>query len=278
MGGPKLLEPAVIESVFRMDRSTMSLIESLMRRIEPRLDPEVSGRLVSVADGVWQIERQVAFPFGMRMPLRATLLAMGDGSLMVHSPVELGDELHEEIASLGSVGAIVAPNTFHHTFVGGWVERYPEAEFFASPGLEAREVEIPRSTELTDEPSEMWRETVDQQAIRGGEMFSEVVFFHRPSGSLVLTDLAFNGPPGESWWERVAWRIFGIPSGFGASRNIRWSFLRKVDDLEGRLRQVLEWPFERVCVAHGPPLEEEPRRTFAAAFGLDEVPRLEGEG
>ena len=252
----------------------MSLIESLMRRIEPRLDPEEPGRLESVAEGVWQVERQVVFPLGMRMPLRATLLSMGDGSLMVHSPVELGDELHAEIASLGSVGAIVAPNTFHHTFVEGWVERHPEAELFAAPGLEARQVEIPAATELTDEPPAMWRETIDHRVIRGGEMFSEVVFFHRPSDSLVVTDLAFNGPPGESWWERVAWRLFGIPSGFGASRNIRWSFLRKVDDLEGRLRRVLEWPFERVCVGHGPTLEQDARATFAAAFELDEVPRL----
>ncbi len=246
----------------------MSLVESLMQRVTPRLDEAIPGRLVDVTEGVWQIERRVVFPLGLRMPLRTTLLALEDGSLLVHSPIAISDQMHEQITSLGDVRTIVAPNTFHHVFAPGWVERYPQAGFFTAPGLELRDIEIPPSSILGHEPPEQWRGSVDQHVIRGGEKFSEVVMFHRPSSTLLLTDLAFNGPPGETRWERWTWRAFGIPFGFGASRNIRWTLLRTVDDLESELRSVLEWPFERITVAHGPPVVDRAREQFRGAFGL----------
>ena len=41
-----------------------------------------------------------------------------------------------EVGEAGSVRFIVAPNRFHHLFVPGWQEAYPDAQTFCAPGLD----------------------------------------------------------------------------------------------------------------------------------------------
>jgi hypothetical protein len=50
---------------------------------------------------------------------------------------------------------------------------------------------------------------------------SEVAFFHLSTGVLILTDLAFNITHFPRVVDRIAWRLAGIPHGFGPSRTAR---------------------------------------------------------
>ena len=64
---------------------------------------------------------------------------MGDGTLMVVSPALGMDEgAHAELSEFGEVGAVVAPNGFHHMAQAHWRERYPGIPHYAPVEAMAR--------------------------------------------------------------------------------------------------------------------------------------------
>jgi hypothetical protein len=57
---------------------------------------------------------------------------LANGQLVVINPgVNAGNELFSELIEIGEVGAVVAPNGFHHLGQSLWRERFPTARFFA---------------------------------------------------------------------------------------------------------------------------------------------------
>jgi len=51
---------------------------------------------------------------------------MGDGKLLVHSPVEWNEELSASLDLLGGgVGHIIAPNYEHLKYTKQWTDAYP---------------------------------------------------------------------------------------------------------------------------------------------------------
>jgi hypothetical protein len=79
---------------------------------------------------------------------------------------------------------------------------------------------------------------------------NEAVFFHRPSATLVASDLAFNigacSPP----LTRAAFRLAGA-YGRLSPTVVERLFVRDRPAFARALGRVLDWPFERVVVAHG---------------------------
>ena len=71
-----------------------------------------------------------------------TCIRLDDGSLFVHSPVKLDAELRKAVDERGPVRAVVAPNRFHHLFVGEWAAAYPDASVYGAPGLEEKRPDL----------------------------------------------------------------------------------------------------------------------------------------
>ena len=49
----------------------------------------------------------------------------------------------EPLDSLGEVAFVVSPNKIHHLSIGDYIDAYPRAQAFASPGLLERQDEPP---------------------------------------------------------------------------------------------------------------------------------------
>jgi hypothetical protein len=77
---------------------------------------------------------------------------------------------------------------------------------------------LPRHQTLDERPSPLWAGTIDQLVVSGG-ILSEIVFFHRPSRTLVLTDLIENFELSRirSPWLRALLRIGGVVDPDGKS-------------------------------------------------------------
>jgi hypothetical protein len=59
---------------------------------------------------------------------------MANGKLLVVSPaVRISDAALGDLAEFGEVGAVIAPNGFHHLGVAEWRAKFPKARFFAAP-------------------------------------------------------------------------------------------------------------------------------------------------
>src|SRR5205823_6174850 len=82
----------------------------------------------------------------------------------------------------------------------------------------------------------------------------EVVFHHRPSRTLICSDLLFNITHPATAMTSVALTLMGTKGRFAASR-AWWLFRRDRTALKMSLDHLLTWDFARVVPAHGDVVE-----------------------
>ncbi len=221
-------------------------------------------QLRQLATDLWVAEAPLRF-FGLPLGTRMTVVRLPDGGLFLHSPVAPTAALREAVAALGPVRHVIAPNLYHHLFAGDWLSFHPAARLHAAPGLGDKRTDLSISAELCDDPHEDWAPVLDQVAIRGMPGLNETAFFHRPSGSLIATDLAFNIGPSDPWPTRVAFWVLG------AHGKLAPTFLERLQAkdrpaLRASVDHVIAWDFDRAIVAHGAIVESGGREQLARGY------------
>jgi Domain of unknown function (DUF4336) len=202
---------------------------------------------------------------GLHLGTRTTVVRLSNGGLWLHSPGPLSPELMNEIAALGSVQAIVAPNAMHHLYLTENLRTFPNAAVYVSPALPAKLKEQHSYEVLSDDPPELWRNELAQHLMRGMPKLQEIVFFHHASRTLVLTDLAFHIRNSDSWFTRLFMRLNGAYGHFGPSRILR-TLVKDRAALRSSLKQIQEWDFDRIIVAHGEVLEQGGKLTVQTQY------------
>ncbi len=226
-----------------------------------------------VAPEIWVVDGpEIEFRylgFHMPFPTRMTVVRLRDGSLWLHSPIEPTGDLVDAVSDLGPVRHIVAPNRLHYWWVAAWADIFKSADVHLAPGLpKAAKRPLPPGRPLVSATSEAWAEEIAQITV-AGDLFSEVVFFHRASRTLILTDLIENFEPQRirSWAFRQAVRLAGCVDPDGkAPVDMRLTFLRHRRALREAVLQMLEWQPERVIIAHGRWYEANATSNLCRAF------------
>ena len=80
--------------------------------------------LSSFADGIWTDSDPVRF-LGLRLTAPMTVLRLGDGGLLLYSPIAMTPERRAAVEALGPVTHLYAPNLFHHLRIGEWAAAFP---------------------------------------------------------------------------------------------------------------------------------------------------------
>ena len=206
---------------------------------------------------VWAAERPFVWN-GIDVGGKMGVVRLADGSLWVHSPVGLDEPLRDALAALGEVKHVVSPNYEHVKWAAQWKAAYPAATLWGSPGMKAKKVAIPYDCEVgagNESPKE-WLGEIDvaffdceTTPIVGGAFFNEVLFVHKPSRCVMVTDLFWNYPSGSE-----------VPLGtrlwkFGMDE-VYLPFYRKymVDRPEAfraASDRVLGWDFDAMLPCHG---------------------------
>lgn len=205
---------------------------------------------------------------GFRFPTRMAVIRLPrSAGLWVWSPVALTPDLRAAVDALGAVRHLVAPNSLHHSFLSDWADTYPEAQVHAAPGLTPEAAGVKALSPLTDKAEPDWVGTVDQVIFRGNRITTEVVFFHRRSATVLVTDLVQQIPQG--WyrgWRAVVARLDlmtgPVPS---VPRKFRMATTDKAAARES-LGQILAWPADRLVIAHGPPVPSGGKAALQQAF------------
>lgn len=198
---------------------------------------------------LWIADSPLRFA-GLEVGARMTVVRLRGGDLLLHSPIAASEELVRAVQALGRVAYLVAPNRLHHLFVGEWLKACPDALAFVAPGLETKRSDLNIAGVLTDEAEPGWDGVVDQIVVNGFPFVNEVIFFHRPSKTLIATDLAFNIGESSPWLTRFFFRIGGA-YGRLTPTAIERVGIRDRAAFRASLERILEWPFERLVVAHG---------------------------
>lgn len=221
--------------------------------------------LKAVADDIWIVDGPVIGlnPFAAWLPLwkgfpfstRMTIMRLRDGGLLVHSPTPLDGGLKAEVDALGTVRWIAGPNRLHYWWLPDWHKAYPKAQVYTAPRIrEQARGRIDFATLPLDRADGYpWDREVATLPV-AGRFMTEVVFFHKPSRTLVLTDFIENFEPRRlPWWMRQVAMLGGVlaPHG-GMPRDMRATFRgAQREDLRRAVEIMLAWRPERVIVAHG---------------------------
>jgi hypothetical protein len=220
------------------------------------------GRGIWIADGP---EFAVA---GFHYPTRMAVIQLVDGGLVVWSPIRLTDDLRAAVDGLGRVAHIVAPNSLHHLFLAEWQRAYPGARLYAAPGLRKKRRDLAFDAELGDAPPADWAGEIDQVAMRGNLITTEIVFFHRASGTLMFTDLLqqIAGDRLSGWRAVVAKLDLMTGPEPSVPRKFRLAFIGR-HKARAALERILGWPVDKVLMAHGTPVERDAPAFLRRAFG-----------
>ena len=251
--------------------------------------------LTQVADDVWLAER----PFYPTLPglqgtdvgCKSCIVRLPDGKLWVHAPVGLDQALRDALAALGPVGHIVTPNTEHQKFAPTWIIEYPDATSYACPGLREKKPDVGWQKSLSDllddngglsstTPPSEWGGVIDlcwvrdQVPLTGAfgsiPFFNEVVFCHRPSKTLICTDLWWNYPPTSGYsgpevpaasrlWKEGMDKIY---------RPVYNRFMR-TETCAQSYATILGWDFEYIAPCHGEPISENGKSVLQTHLSLD---------
>src|SRR5205085_8735459 len=113
-----------------------------------------------LATGLWRIERRVRLPGAMVLPAGMTIIRLPSGKLFLHSPLPLDEGISRALAALGEVSVMLAPNSFHYTFIADYIVRFPAAKLFLAPRLRSRIPSLPPAPEVDREAPSEWEEAV----------------------------------------------------------------------------------------------------------------------
>jgi len=209
--------------------------------LEPVLEP--------LAADLWVARRPLPLAVG-DVGARMTVLRLRDGTLMLHSPVQLDAKLSQALRELGVVKWLLGPSKVHHLFLGDYVAAFPDAALCGAPGLAEKRRDLVFQHVLASQPPPGWPEGVELQLVEGASLMNEVALLHAPSRTLVLTDLVFNVQPGASNRARLFHWLVGATGQFGPHRLIRLG-IRDRGAARRSLDRILAWDFDRVVMSHG---------------------------
>lgn len=179
------------------------------------LSPESTGRrktiLTEVVKGqVWTLD-QLQGIINVNVPVRSTIIKLSnDKGLFINNPVAPTEECVELIRDIEkSSGSKVKYITLsslaleHKGTAGAFARRFPSASVYVQPGQYSFPLDLPVSLyfpfgrKIFEIPAEAasapWYEDIDHLILGplrppGVGGFAETAFFHRPSGTLLVTD------------------------------------------------------------------------------------------
>ena len=216
---------------------------------------------------IWVTEALQRF-LGAEVGTRMTVIRLADGSLFVHSPIHLDDEIRAALDRIGPVRHIVAPNRYHHLYAADYPRNYPQAKLYAAPGLETKRRDLQFDAILSDEAPAAWRGQIDQLVFRGFPPLNETVFLHRLSRTVLFTDLLFNMTHTDSAWTRV---VMSLDGGFGrpaVARTFRLLMRMRKQVVLDSVASILKWDFDRMTIAHGDIIDRGARAALQDAYSF----------
>jgi hypothetical protein len=164
------------------------------------------------------------------------------------------------------VGHLIAPNLFHHRWVGDWAGAYPLAQLHVPPGLPKKRPDLRAAQIIGSAPEATLSGSIDFERVEGFRL-NEVVVHYRPARLLIVADLVHNVGRPEGAWTKLYTQTLGFYDRVALSKMIRWTAFSDKAAARRSIDRVLAWEPERLVVGHGAPVLESATETLAAALG-----------
>jgi len=229
--------------------------------------------LKQVDDRLWIVDGpHVDYRFAgltLPCPTRMTVVKLVDGQLWLHSPTAYTGTLGEQVAALGAVAWIIAPNSFHYSHIAAWAAAFPGAACHISPDLAPKlAATLPAPCLLAEAAPLAWADQIDQLLVQLGS-FTEAVFFHRHTRTLIITDLMQNFEASRigGRFNRLVLQIGGATGPRGTtSLDIRLATRGHHAVIRAAAVKMVAWNPARIILSHGKCFDHNIAEELAAAF------------
>jgi Domain of unknown function (DUF4336) len=217
---------------------------------------------------------------------RATIVKLQTGSIAVFSPVALTDDVRAKVQSMGNnVKYISAMDIEHHIFVSPWAKAYPEAEVIGMEGLpEKRELDpdtagirfahvFTKGNKRDLRISEEFDHEFDYEYV-DGHGNKELVYFHKPTKTLIEADFFFNLPANEQYSKtgqpansgiitKLLNSLTGTQGEALAQRRLIWyAFAKDRGSYAQSVHRMKAWDIQRIIPSHGDVVEDGAKSVF----------------
>ncbi|MDP2139642.1 MAG: DUF4336 domain-containing protein [Gammaproteobacteria bacterium] len=211
---------------------------------------------------IWFSQQPLRFG-PLHITTRMTVIRLSDGSLWVHSPVTPTPPLLASLSQIGQVRYVVAPNKGHHLFFLLFLHAYPEAHGFVAPGLASKRPDLDSFAVIPQQAP--WSDELPSWFIEGLPIINETIWFHRPTGTLLLTDLLFCFGTDNAGLTGFVAKVLGVSGRLAMSRTMKLA-TKDRQALRRSVEPILSLPVERVIVAHDQIIDSNPVEKLEGAF------------
>ena len=205
--------------------------------------------------------RVAGAPMGHRM----TIIRLDNHKLFIHSPIEITTSLQQQLSQLGEITYVVTPNKNHNIYLSDWWLAYPQAYFYAPPGLIHKRSDLTFDGALGNQTPPHWQGQLLQTVIRGSDSMEEIAFCDPQSKTLIVGDA-------------LAWMVdshhpltfaLAVINGCYFHPAMPWywriTFSNRTQ-LRQAIQEILTWPFDRIILSHGRVIDNNAKAYFSAAF------------
>ena len=227
--------------------------------------------LRQIDNNLWVAEQSQKF-LGLEVGTRMTVIRRCDRSLILISPIAIDLDTAQQLATLGSLTYLVAPNLFHYLYIAQCQQMYPQAKTIAPPGLSSKQPDLSIDKVFTQDSIEFGSE-LEYILLEGFQGFippkivtvNEVVFYHSGSKTLIITDSAFNFDNTFPVVTQLAARALG------SYQTLKPTWLEKIavrdkPKLKQSIERVLSWDFQRIIMAHGQIINSDAKQQLTAGY------------
>jgi hypothetical protein len=227
--------------------------------------------LRKIDESIWIAEQPLHY-LGLSIGTRMTAIKLANRELVVISPIKISDELVSHLNQIGIVKHIIAPNLYHYLFAAKFKALYPNAVFWAAPGLDLKKPDLPIDRVIREGENNEWDDLdcifldgFRTLGLSGFDSFNECVFFHSATRSLILTDAAIHIDETFPFVTQLATRIIG------GYKSLSPSLLERIATTETEkvrqsIEKILGWDFDRVIMAHGSIIEQNGKEQFRQGY------------
>jgi hypothetical protein len=227
-----------------------------------------SSVLTPFADGVWLHQHIMKLVPGASMPCQTTLLRSAPGELVCVSPGPFSASDVEAISALGTVTWLVAPNLFHHLHLRPAQQAFAGSQIAAPEGLTQKRKTLTINADLA---AVDLGEHIDIIAIDGEPGIQEFALYHRPSKTLVVTDLIFNLQKPAGFLSPLLFHMMGTYNRLAASRLVKF-MVKDNAAFKASVRSLLDRDIEGLIMAHGQPITTGGNDALRSAIEVRFVP------
>lgn len=198
----------------------------------------------------------------MSLPTKSIVIRTGERVLLI-SPLPDLEKFQEAIEKFGPPTDLIAPNGFHHLGLSKAIKLYPKAKVWGVPILIEKRKDVKWDHILPDD----WTLSNELEVIPiyGMPKIQEMVFYHKESKSLIVTDLCFNHIHGSGFGYWLIFKMFGTYKRFAVSKFYE-KFIVDRDSFRQSARKIMSLDFDRIIVPHGENLVIQAREKMKNAF------------